>query len=400
MQAIQEMMGMAEGGTIQNPYLQQQQMYNQPAPKSVGNTIGYNQGGDNSTPSYARNTFNPNQYGLGFSFMGQPQQTTMATTPGTTTPGDTTVVTPVTGESPMMTLYGPNGEIRTFNLPLSEVDAAEVARLRKEGYSETKATTPTPTPTSRKNRSKTQVEGDPNSWMEKFDYTDMSNLGSQTSDILNKSPMGSVMGAFMNASTAAQAAANIIIMKNNGATAEEIATAQAKYDQFIIDSKLQYMPKGLMNGDRLARDIVANNIDVALFEDSVDLKGDRIFKDANDFGRFVEKVGPKGRGSKGIKDAFARVQQRTKDLGTTPTGTPPQRPDNLVKVRTDSTGKKAGDAGYESALRKRQNDKRKKYQKTQREKMKAFKKREQKTGVDGRNIGGRAEGGLMKKGNK
>ena len=237
--------------------------------------------------------------------------------------------------------------------------------------------------------------------MEKFDYTDMKKLTSQTSDMLNKSPMGSVVGAFMNASTAAQAAANIIIMKNNGATADQIAEAQAKYDQFIIDSKLQYMPKGLMNGDRLARDIVANNIDVALFEDSVDLKGDRIFKDANDFNRFSQKIAPKGRGSKGIADAFTRVKKKTKDLGTTPTGAPPERPKNLVTGRVDSTGKKAGDVGYESALRKRQSDKRKKYQKTQREKMKAFKKRDQKTGVDGRNIGGRSKGGLMnKKGKK
>lgn len=433
MAAIREVMGMAEGGEVQNPYLQQQQLYSQPRPAPIdekrnttitnvnpvenqmpmqsmasgGQVQGYQEGNQvTTTPSPAVNTFNPAQFGLGFSFMGQPQQT------GTTATTETTAT--------FLTLYGPEGQVRKFRLPLSQEDAAEVARLRALGYSETPpaatTTTTTGTPgtdttittdltgatvTSGGGRKKTQVDSDPNAWMEKFDYTDMDKLASQTSDMLNKSPLGSVVGAFMNASTAAQAAANIIIMKNNGATADQIAEAQAKYDQFIIDSKLQYMPKGLMNGDRLARDIVANNIDVALFEDSVDLKGDRIFKDANDFNRFSQKISPKGRGSKGIKDAFARVQQRTKDLGTTPTGRPPQRPDDLVTVRTDSTGKKAGDVGYESALRKRQSDKRKKYQKTQREKMKAFKKREQKTGVDGRNIGGRSEGGLMnKKGKK
>ena len=157
----------------------------------------------------------------------------------------------------------------------------------------------------------------------------MDELASQTSDMLNKSPLGSVVGAFMNASTAAQAAANIIIMKNNGATADQIAEAQAKYDQFIIDSKLQYMPKGLMNGDRLARDIVANNIDVALFEDSVDLKGDRIFKDANDFNRFSQKIGPKGRGSKGIRDTIAATSApppRPAPTGTGVSITPPTDP--------------------------------------------------------------------------
>ena len=35
MQAIQEMMGMAEGGEVQNPYLQQQQLYSQPRPAPI-----------------------------------------------------------------------------------------------------------------------------------------------------------------------------------------------------------------------------------------------------------------------------------------------------------------------------------------------------------------------------
>ena len=419
MAAIREVMGMAEGGTVQNPYLQQQQMYRQPAPQAVGNTIGYDQGGD--TPSYAKNVFNPMQYGLGFSFMGQPQQTGAVpgtTTPGTTTPGDTTVVTPVTGGVPTLTLYGPNGEIRTFNLPLSATDAAEVTRLKELGYSETKAVTPTPTPTGSDRGERTKLETDPNKWMENFDYTDMSNLGSQTSDLLKKAPVGSVMGAFMNATTAAQAAANLIILKNNGGDPEEIAKLQAQYDQFIKDSKLGYMPKGLINGDRLAKDIVENNIDIALNRDSVDLNNKPLFKDDNDFNKFMEKVGPRGMEFDPTEGSYKKKKDRDigkilggKKVETTPAGVdvytpttstprPKARPSALVKTRTDSTGKKAGDVGYESALRKRQADKRKKYQKTQREKMKAFKKREQKTGVDGRNIGGRAEGGLMKKGNK
>ena len=180
MQAIQEMMGMAEGGEVQNPYLQQQQLYSQPRPAPIdekrnttitnvnpvenqmpmqsmasgGQVQGYQGGGaETTTPSYAQNIFSPGTYGLGFSFMGQqPQQTTMATTPGTTTPssttsttpGGTTAITPVTSKKPTLTLYGPNGEIRTFfNLPLSDADAAEVKRLKEEeGYSETQTVTP------------------------------------------------------------------------------------------------------------------------------------------------------------------------------------------------------------------------------------------------------------------
>ena len=344
MAAIREVMGMAEGGEVQNPYLQQQQLYSQPRPAPIdekrnttitginpvenqmpmqsmasgGQVQGYQEGGAEitTTPAPAINTFDPGQYGLGFSFMGnQPQQQPPVAD------------TPATPET--MTLYGPNGEIRTFNMPLSEADAAEVARLKELGYTTTKSATPIPTPTTTGGGggSTTQVESDPNSWMEKFDYTDMSNLGSQTSEILNKSPKGSVIGAFMNGTNAAQAAANIIIMDANGASKEEVAKLKSQYQQFLKDSKLEYMPKGLINGDRLAKDIVENNIDVALFKDSTDPFGNRIFKEGtNDFEKFVQKVGPKGRGSKGIQDTIAATSApppRPAPTGTGVSITPP-----------------------------------------------------------------------------
>jgi hypothetical protein len=44
-QAVEAMMGMEQGGAVQNPYLQQQQLYNQEPPKAVGNTMGYSMGG-------------------------------------------------------------------------------------------------------------------------------------------------------------------------------------------------------------------------------------------------------------------------------------------------------------------------------------------------------------------
>ena len=450
MQAIQEMMGMAEGGEVQNPYLQQQQLYSQPRPAPIdekrnttltninpnpvqnqmpmqsmasgGQVQGYEPGGP-VTPAqdemmYAKNPFNPFQYGAGFSFM--------PSTPGAVTPGTGTSLTPtiapVAGEPTMLTLYGPNGEIRTFNLPLSETDAAEVKRLKEEeGYSETKAVTTTPvTGGGGGGSSRPPVETDPNKWMEKFDYDDMSELASQTSDMLSKKPIGGGFGLLMNGNTAAQAAANIIIMKNNGASEAEIAKAQSDYEQFV-HKYLRFAPKGLINGDRFAKDIVLNNPgkDIGLFRDSVDLNNKPLFKDDNAFNKFMEKVGPEGMKFDPTEGSYKKKKDRDigkilggKKVETTPAGVdvytpttstprPKTRPSALVKTRTDSTGKKAGDVGYESALRKRQADKRKKYQKTQREKMKAFKKREQKTGVGGRNIGGRSEGGLMnKKGDK
>ena len=308
MSAIRQMMtGMAEGGEVQNPYLQQQQLYSQPRPAPIdekrnttitginpvenqmpmqsmadgGQVQGYQSGGAEitTTPAPAINTFDPGQYGLGFSFMGnQPQQQPPVAD------------TPATPET--MTLYGPNGEIRTFNMPLSEADAAEVARLKELGYTTTKSATPIPTPTTTGGGgggSTTQVESDPNSWMEKFDYTDMSNLGSQTSELLNKSPKGSVIGAFMNGTNAAQAAANIIIMEANGADQAEVDRLKSQYQQFLKDSKLEYMPKGLINGDRLAKDVAKSEF-VNLSRDAKDPFGNPIFKDDSSFQKHTNEM--------------------------------------------------------------------------------------------------------------
>tara|TARA_R100001460_G_scaffold88880_2_gene130409 strand:- start:24 stop:1373 length:1350 start_codon:yes stop_codon:yes gene_type:complete len=302
MAAIREVMSMAEGGTVQNPYLQQQQMYSQPAPQAIGNTIGYSGGGQvqgyqpggpvstpvssqPEAPSYARNPFDASKFGLGFSFMGgqQQQQQPVADNPNV---------------PEVLTLYGPNGEIRTFNLPLSEADAAEVKRLKEElGYSETKAVTTTPVTGGGGGGSSTPpVETDPNKWMKEYDYTDMNKLASQTSDMLDTSPKGGVMGALMNAQKAAIAAGHIIIMKNNGATEEQLSEAQTKYNKFITDSKLGYLPQGLINGDRIAKDIVLNNPgkDIALDRNSVDVNNKPLFKDDNAFNKFMQKTAPKG----------------------------------------------------------------------------------------------------------
>tara|TARA_R100000951_G_scaffold55941_1_gene47006 strand:+ start:413 stop:3529 length:3117 start_codon:yes stop_codon:yes gene_type:complete len=373
MQAIQEMMGMSEGGAIQNPYLQQQQMYNQPSSQAVGNTIGYSGGGQvqgyqpggpvstpvssqPEAPSYARNPFDASKFGLGYSFMGgQQQQPPVADTPAI---------------PEIMTLYGPNGEIRTFNLPLSEADAAEVARLKEMGYSETKAVTPTTTTTGGDDPvSKTSVETDPNAWMKDYDYNDINKLASQTSDMLDTSPKGSVMGAFMNAQKAAQAAGHIIIMKNNGATEEQLSEAQTKYNKFITDSKLGYLPKGLVNGDRIAKDIVLNNPgkDIALDRNSVDVNNKPLFKDDNDFNKFMQKTAPKGMTFdpdakyKTTDDSGKSVEvgsfKREGSAAPTKSLRPIGRPDNLVKpvYYEDEFGKVK--MGYESATPKKPSSK-------------------------------------------
>ena len=123
----------------------------------------------------------------------------MPSTPGAVTPGTGTSLTPtiapVTGEPNELVLYGPEGQIRTFILPLSEEDKKIVDELREKGYSETKAVTTTPVTGGGGSSSKPPVETDPNKWMEKFDYDkDMDDLGSQTSDMLSKKPIGGGFG--------------------------------------------------------------------------------------------------------------------------------------------------------------------------------------------------------------
>ena len=117
--AVLEEMGMAVGGFVQqptqsnDPYMQQQQMYQQPSPVAMGN-IGYAEGGlEDGTTS----TFDPSMYGAGFSFLS-PQETT-----------STTVM-----------LYSPDGlTTQSFSLPAqqTEYDAKLAA-----GWSTTQVQTP------------------------------------------------------------------------------------------------------------------------------------------------------------------------------------------------------------------------------------------------------------------
>ena len=103
------------------------------------------------------------------------------------------------------------------------------------------------------------------------------------------------------------------------------------------------MPEQFINGDKLAKEIVENNIDVALFKESKDAFGNNIFAEGtNEFEQFVAKVGPKSKGSEGAAEAFARVRERTKAAGVTPTGAPPPRPETVYDPATGKTIVKSG----------------------------------------------------------
>ena len=112
--ALEQVTGMAMGGSVQaDPYLQ-------PAPQAVGNTTGYADGGtvDPNAPQFTQAT------GMSFApgFLAQ----TMAPTPGIT----------------VVTLYGPNGEVRTLSLPAQQT---EYDTLIQQGYTQTPVATTTAT---------------------------------------------------------------------------------------------------------------------------------------------------------------------------------------------------------------------------------------------------------------
>ena len=149
--ALEQIQGMAVGGMVQptqstNPYLQQQQMYQNPAPVAMGNTGQYNKGGqvlyaqegvDVSTTAASEDAnIDPYQAQFGT------QQASMFS------PGYLIDQTLGTTASPVRTviMYGPAGEVETITLPAQQTRYEELLEL---GYSETQTQTTTETAVGR-----------------------------------------------------------------------------------------------------------------------------------------------------------------------------------------------------------------------------------------------------------
>ena len=133
--AVLQEMGMAVGGMVPqptqstSPYMQQQQLYQQPSPVAMGN-VGYAPGGledgSNVDPYTAQ-------------FTGQ---TSAAFGPGFLT-DQTLGNLPTTGSDiRTVTMYGPNGEVETLTLPAQQ---ARYDELLSMSYSETPVATTTDT---------------------------------------------------------------------------------------------------------------------------------------------------------------------------------------------------------------------------------------------------------------
>ena len=286
MQAIQEMMGMAEGGEVQNPYLQQQQLYSQPRPAPIdekrnttitnvnpvenqmpmqsmasgGQVQGYQEGNqvtqpDDDIPPFAKNEFNPAQFGLGYSFMGQqPQQKGTTTTQAPQGQTFTVLYHPD---------YATNGRSKTFYLPRDNEIYQDY--LNNRGYTKQMPmtgpagqgetpTTDTPvttdltgsTVTTGGGGSKTKVEADPNAWAENI--TDPMAWADEN---LGKEPDGP-LDLFNLGQTVARTRALAIIAESEGNT-DLAESLRSKARQVVEDNRaLQFVPEGGMNGTSIA----------------------------------------------------------------------------------------------------------------------------------------------------
>ena len=316
--AIQEMMGMAEGGVV-NMYKQQQDLYSAPK-QAVGNpTTNMNQGGTvagyqpGGSVATDQDFLQAGQQAQQRSFAGfplgatifpsaqtgqtvlGPEGTQVATTDaigGGTTGGTATDNSALV----TVTLYGPNGEIRTLTLP---TDQATYDQLIAQGWS---TEMPVAGATSdNDDGGDTEVETDPNAWMNKFSYDDFGKLATQTSETLTKIPFGGAIGLLGNGTKAAQAAANIIVMKANGYDTSELEKELIKFRK---ETGLNLLPNELTNGDQLAKDIMLKNTMLAS-SDATDLKGKPLFTDDQDFRDYMSKVLPETVSSPGLSGATA-----------------------------------------------------------------------------------------------
>jgi len=341
MQAIQEMMGMSEGGSI-NALKTQQELLEQPPAKAQGNPVMMADGGEvkGYSPGGLEQSFlDTGQQAVNRGFVGFPLGSTIFPSEKTgqtvlgpvgtqvaTTGAIDTAITGTAGTDTSMlttvTLYGPNGEIVTLTLP---TDQARYDQLISEGYTTEMPVAGAPVVKSSGSDDDDKITADPNSWMDKFSYDDFDKLNTQTSDTLKKAPVGGAIGAFINGKRAAEAAANIIILKANTPAdnlqgQQTIRDLEASWDKFVNDDiMLRNLPKEFINGDRLAKDIVLNNPgkDIGLTIEAKDLFGNDIFKDKDDFNNFMGETASEGMEFDPTSGSYKRKKDRSPSITTT-----------------------------------------------------------------------------------
>ena len=167
----------------------------------------------------------------------------------------------------------------------------------------------TPQPTGGDDKDRPDFpQGDPNAWMDKYDYENVDNLLEQSSGALDpatglagfvgKVLGGGVLGLFAKGSNAAQVAANINVLSSipesslTASQKESLAGLKTKYENYVTSNNLDIFGTELINGDQLAIDIITNpkNRGKGLFltADSVDPFGNKIFKGGEKDPKFIK----------------------------------------------------------------------------------------------------------------
>ncbi len=325
--ALEQITGMAVGGMVPqptqstNPYLQQQQMYQQPAPVAMGNTGQYNRGGQvlyaqegvDVTPmtdvnTAAESNIDPYQPQFGT------QQSSMFS------PGYLIDQTLGTADSPVRTviMYGPNGEVETLTLPAQQTRYEELLEL---GYSETQTQTTTETTVGQED------EGDPTKTPTTPEPIDVDSIKPED---LSKTAKGLSTMTTIATAVASTVGLPVTALVNTSMVAQYNDIVDRMDDLGINEEGLQ--KKGSIFGG-----------ESSLYENLGDLDGDgkKSFGDTwlGDFLGFDGEAGI-AEGNPGLRESFGGARRTGGDNdgdGGSPAVTPSVEPETEPEVDTTIT---------------------------------------------------------------
>ena len=326
---------MAVGGQVQNPYLQQQQLYREPAPKAMGNpTMAMDEGGD-TVPTVAQTQEQILQaaqdnkpYTTG-SFLSGPSFLDSENKGQDNNPNAPT-------EQTQIKLWSPEGVgPTTYNSPSQD---ALIADLESKGYTRTDPNLNT-TPTTKESSGDSTYNPFPddeedNSRVGRLQALDWSNQDSilewgkeQSDTLLTK---GLVGGAMATTAIANLRAGAIISRRKYG----EDSSVALELDKLADAKEEDLGPMGRMLGKMFGMD---------------GTKTAEKYFEAEGASVPASTTPPPSQKSNDPKPKKNNKNKTKIDRSNFPT----------IKNRTDSSGKKLGDKGYKSALRERQEAKQK-----------------------------------------
>lgn len=265
-----------------DPYQQQSAMYQQPRGAAYGADFGggsfYNNPGAITTPT---------RYTGEFSW----EKPRAAPAPVEETPGQ-----PVT-------LYCPDGTVNTLQLP---ADQGRYDELIQNGCGLDQSILPSTDEGSQVAETKGGSGEASTAWMEDYGYkgdgtesfedvfqNSMDALDPTNRNFLERLLSGGAIGKLQQGMTAAQVAANIAILKANAETQEEkdlVALLTKEWNKYVKANNLDLLPPDIINGDQLAKQINATQVDWSLGRDSTDVNDKPLFDTDEEFYEQIEKA--------------------------------------------------------------------------------------------------------------